>query len=356
MLLTHLPTSRRSLRAALIALAPLCVLASPLSAQSGHSDLAQAELQRRSAAASEAHELLKSGDEAYEAARYEEAATAYRGALDLLPSGAPAIAELRKEAVERYAQASIEVARKQRRLGDVAGAEATVNQVLADQIAPQHPAAMAELERINDPIRTNPAGDKEHTRDIEEVRQLLYSAEGAYNLGKFDEAKMVYEDVLKVDPYNVAARRGLERVGAAKTDYYRASRDQARGEMLMEVDKAWELSPGSGTEVDISFDPLVDDDPGMTIEGKIRTLIIPNVYLEDVTIQEAVDFFRQQSIALDTDELDPTQKGINIVLDLGSPDSEVGKAIRATRFDLNLKNVPSQYETLSLNLSGIIDG
>jgi general secretion pathway protein D len=340
MLLTDLPTSRRSLRAALLALAPLCVLAAPLAAQSGHSDLAQAELQRRSAAASEAHELLKSGDEAYEAARYEEAAIAYRGALDLLPSGAPAIAELRREAVERYAQASIEVARKQRRLGDVDGAEATINQVLADGVAPNHPAATETLEWISDPIRTNPAGTKGHTQDIEEVRQLLYSAEGAFDLGKFDQAKMVYEDVLKVDPYNTAARRGMERVNAAKSDYYRAARDQTRAEMLMDVEAGWELKVNDVTDVTGDFDPLIEGNPGVSIASKLKNFIIPVLYLEDVTIQEAMDYLRQQSVALDTAELDPAQKGINMVLDLGAPDSEIGKKIREIRFNLNLRNVP----------------
>ncbi|MEP4076967.1 Amuc_1098 family type IV pilus outer membrane protein [Haloferula sp.] len=340
MLLTDFSTTSRSLRAALLALAPLCVLMTPLVAQSGHSDLAQAELQRRSAAAAQAHELLKSGDEDYEAARYEEAATSYRKAVDMLPSGAPAIAELRREAVQRYAQASIEVARKQRRLGDVAGAEATVNRVLADDVAPEHPSAIETLEWINDPIRTNPAGTKEHTRDIDEVRQLLYSAEGAYNLGKFDQAEMVYEDVLKVDPYNVAARRGMERVNAAKTDYYRAARDQGRAELLMNVSREWELQVPMIADLETDFDPLIDGQGATSIADKMRDLIIPVVYLEDVTVQEAVEYLRQQSVALDTGELDPMKKGINIVLDLGGPDSEVGKKIRETRFNLNLKSVP----------------
>jgi general secretion pathway protein D len=302
--------------------------------------LAQAELQRRSASAAEAHELLKAGDEAYEAARYDEAAEAYRGALDQLPDGAPTVAELRREAVQRYAQASIEVARKQRRLGDVAGAEATVNQVLVEGVAPDHPAALETLEWINDPIRTNPAGTKEHTRDIEEVRQLLYSAEGAFNLGKFDQAEMVYQDVLKVDPYNVAARRGMEQVGAAKTDYYRAAYDQQRAEMLMNVDAEWELKVNELEDLEGGFNPLMDGEMGRNIATKLKTMVIPMVYFEDVTIEEAVEYLRQQSIELDSDELDPMRKGINIVLELGAPDSEVGKAIRQIRFNLSLKNVP----------------
>ena len=30
-----------------------------------------------------------------------------------------------------------------------------------------------------------------------------------------------YENVIRVDPYNSAARRGLERIASAKSDYYR---------------------------------------------------------------------------------------------------------------------------------------
>lgn len=325
------------------------MLADPVAAQGGHSDLARAELQRRATAATEARDLLTTGDEAYEAGRYADAAADYRKALDLLPEGAPAIKALRAETVQRYAQASIEVARKQRRLGDVAGAEATINEVLVDGIAPQHPSALQELERINDPIRTNPASTIEHTRDIEEVRQLLYSAEGAYNLGKFDQAEMVYEDVLKVDPTNKAARRGMERVIAAKTDYYRAAYDQTRAELLSQVDAAWELSVPSDDLVARIDETLDGGFAGAGVSEKVSEIVIPAIYLEDVSLAEAIDFLRQQTVALDP-EPDPTKKGINMVIDLGGPDSEVAQQIRAIRFNLNLKNVP-----LSVALDYITD-
>jgi Mg-chelatase subunit ChlD len=66
-------------------------------------------------------------------------------------------------------------------------------------------------------------------------------AEGEKNLGRFDEAKKSYESALRIDPENQEARKGLEEVTAAKSDYYRASYDHSRAEILMEVDKAWEL-------------------------------------------------------------------------------------------------------------------
>lgn len=89
----------------------------------------------------------------------------------------------------------------------------------------------------DDPIRTNPALAPEDGSKVDEVRRKLYIAEGNQNLGKFDDARKVYEEVLRIDPYNKAARRGMEKVAAAKSDYYRAAYDQTRAELLMEVDE-----------------------------------------------------------------------------------------------------------------------
>ncbi len=91
-------------------------------------------------------------------------------------------------------------------------------------------------------IRTNAALAFEHTENVDEVRRTLYLAEGNYNLGKFDDAKREYENVIRIDPYNKAARRGLERLAVARADYYRAAYDHTRAELLAQVDNAWELS------------------------------------------------------------------------------------------------------------------
>lgn len=81
----------------------------------------------------------------------------------------------------------------------------------------------------------------EPAQAVDQVRRNLYTAEGSYNLGKYDDAKKSYQETLKVDPYNSAARRGLEKVEAAKSDYYRAAYDHTRAELLAQVDAAWEL-------------------------------------------------------------------------------------------------------------------
>ncbi len=333
---------RISGRRRLMALAPLtCLLlsASLPAGEPGSGGLAQAELHRRAANVEEAKKLLEQGDEAYLSRKWQDAATAYASARELIPD-APATRELRVAATERYVQAAVERSREQSRLGDVAGAGETIDAVLDKAVAPNHPSALAMRAELDDPIRTNPALDKEHISDVEEVRFLLYQAEGAYNLGDFDKARRIYESVLRTDPTNKAARRGLERTAQARADYSRAAQDSTRATMLAEVDAAWELPIHPAIDVPVDPELGVERTSTVYLSEKLDRIIIPTVNFEDVSIEEAVDFLRGQSIALDNLEADPARRGVNFVLNLGPVDSEAGAAVRATRINLRLRNVP----------------
>ncbi|WP_035603323.1 Amuc_1098 family type IV pilus outer membrane protein [Haloferula sp. BvORR071] len=331
-----------SSRARLLAIAPLtCLLITqPLAAQ-GRTRLAEAELQRRAGKAQEAQELLKKGDESYKAGKWSEAVDAYAGARSLLPD-APATADARAAATERLAQASVELARKQRRMGDNEGAAATLDKILAPDVAPADAAARQLREELDDPIRTNPAANREHAENVDKVRRQLYEAEGFKNLGKYDAAEAMYQEVLRVDPTNKAARRGMEDAVQLRADYYRAAYDETRARHLAEVDAGWELKPRPLIEATNALGP-VDEGAAptrMLISAKLDRLIIPRVDFEGTTIQEALDYLRGQSITLDTFELDTKDKGVNFVLDLGPADSPAAKEILSTKINLQLKNVP----------------
>ena len=317
---------------ALIAAAGLFV---PLaSAQSGTAArLASKETQRRAVAIEEAQELLKKGDEAYNAERYAEAVEAYSGARDLIPD-APITAELRDATTLRFAQASVEQARFLSRKGDVAGAKVLLDKVLVADVAPNNPGAMQLRAQLDDPIRTNPALTAQHGKDVDKVRQLLYTAEGAYNLGKFDEATERYKDVLRIDPTNTAARRGMEQAAVAKSDYHKSAYDHARAEMLAQVDKEWELQvPPEVAVVPTNLDPDLSNSE-MSVQAKIDRLIIPKIALDQSTLFEAIDFLRASAANV--------QDGpnINFNINLGSPDSAESIRISALKFDLQLTNVP----------------
>lgn len=328
-------------RAALLAAA---MLAGPLHGGEAArpAGLADSELAKRSAAVEEAQELLRKGDEAYQKGRYAEAVEAYAGARDLIPD-APVSSELRRATTERYAQASVERARELSRKGDVKAAKDTVDKVLAEGVAPDDPGALDFRAQLDDPIRTNPALDAEHTRDVDQVRRLLYTAEGAFNLGKFDESVKVYQDVLRIDPTNSAARRGMERVAAAKSGYQKSAADHTRAEMLGQVEAAWanqvpapDLGEGPG-------DPGAADPsaPEMTVDAKLDSIIIPKILMDQATLDEAVDFLRNASRR--TDIAGGGDSGVNFTVNLGPPDSEAAKRIRSLKFDLQLSNVPLRH-------------
>ncbi len=277
--------------------------------------------------------LLQKGDEAYQAGRYQEAVEAYAGARDQIPD-APVSSALRKAATDRYAQASVELGRQLSRKGDVAGARTAVDKVLADGVAPNDPGALAFRAQLDDPIRTNPALTAEHAKNVDEVRRLLYTADGAYQLGKFDEADLNYQEVLRIDATNTAARRGMERVAAARSGYRNAASDHARAEMLAQVDAAWETAVPA-PQLDPSLgDPGIPGGIGgeITVAARLDQIIVPKIALDQTTLSEAVDYLR-------------TLKGedgqtVNFNLNLGPTDSEAAQNIRSRKFNLQLNQVP----------------
>ncbi len=98
---------------------------------------------------------------------------------------------------------------------------------------------------------------------VDEVRRKLSVAEGNQNLGKLEDAQKAYEEILQVDPSNQEARRGMEQVAAAKSDYFRAAKDHTRSEPLME---ATDVSPETKKQIalDLMSEVASADEPFST--------------------------------------------------------------------------------------------
>jgi general secretion pathway protein D len=279
----------------------------------GYSSLAQREMLRRQDAAAEGDRLLAEGREAYAKGDYQQAVDKYTQAVQRVPN-APAFADRRQSYIEHLGDASVALSMQHRKVGKYAEARTLLEAVIAQD--PNNFEAKRELGYLDDPIRTNPALTYEHTQNVDKVRRTLYTAEGNYNLGKYDDAKREYENVLRIDPYNSAARRGMERIASAKSDYYRAAYDHTRAELLSQVDAAWELSvPAELPELPTGSQATQDGGSGVAyINEKLRRIVIPRIDFEDTTVEEAIDFLRMRSAELDTLELDPTRKGVNFVV------------------------------------------
>src|SRR4029077_12222843 len=75
---------------------------------------------------------------------------------------------------------------------------------------------------------------------VEQVKQWLADAENFYQSGRYDLATKRYDQVLCLDPYNTAARRGQERIDNTKYQYGEEAYNETRARQLWKVEGAWQ--------------------------------------------------------------------------------------------------------------------
>ncbi|MEX1120107.1 MAG: Amuc_1098 family type IV pilus outer membrane protein, partial [Terrimicrobiaceae bacterium] len=199
--------------------------------------------------------------------------------------------------------------------------------------------ALALQKKLADPTRFNPALTPQFIANVEEVKQLLLEAEGFYASGRLDLAFKRYEQVLNIDKYNIAARRGMERVNLERQNYATTAYNESRGDMLREVSNGWEL-PVKRFDTQASSiieQPEIDTRGTAGINRKLDEIIIPRIDFRDATIREALEFIRQRAAALDTTETDPAQRGLNLVLKLAPGSPEEGVQINLSLTDVPLR-------------------
>lgn len=305
-------------------------------------DLEAAEATKRAAGREEAYLLLQKGDRAYLAGDFAEAVTAYGGAVELLPESARAAGELRAAAVERFSQAAVARAQDLGRKGGYEDARTLLDRAGSPAMA-EGDAAVEEMKgRLLDPIRTNPALSPEHAKAVDEVRRKLYTAEGYYELANFDEAFLTYQDVLRTDPYNKAARRGMEKVSSRISRYARTAYDEARATLFQEVDAAWELDKNVGMTAPRLEGGVIDFGTSgeVATREKLERIMVDTVDMDGATLEEAVDYLRVLSRNKDTTALNDDRRGIDFVLNLGNPELPKVQAILAKTVTLKLESVP----------------
>jgi general secretion pathway protein D len=322
------------------------------------SSLAQREIIRRTQAVAEADRLFAEGREAYAKAEFQVAVDKYKQALGNVRD-VPALVDRHESYTQHLADASVALAQSYRKIGKYDEARLLLEGVLAADVDPDNAIAKTELGYLDDPIRTNPVLTYDHVKNVDQVRRTLYKAQGYYDLGKYDQAKKEYEDILRIDPYNEAARRGMEKVADTKSDYYRAAYGHTRAELLMQVDQAWELSVPADVPT-FNTAPTANNiasDGVATINAKLRNIIIPKIDFEDRTVEEAIDYLRLRAAELDVTQLDPAKKGVNLVIrrpkgnalgggvaaeaEAGAEDLLGAGDLGAARIDeLRLRNVP----------------
>lgn len=125
----------------------------------------------------------------------------------------------------------------------------------------------------------------------------------------------------------------MEVAASAKSGYYKSAYDASRAEMLNQVAAAWETPIADKVEFPVVPElGGIDGGIEMTVSAMIQQTIVPKVNLDEVTLEEAVEFLR----TVKTED----GKSVNFTVNLGPQGSPVADKIRDARFSMQLTNVP----------------
>src|SRR5438309_10739766 len=125
---------------------------------------------------------------------------------------------------------------------------------------------------------------------VEKVKELLAEADSSYQSGQYDLAMKRYDQVLALDPYNTAARKGQEKINNTKYQYGEEAYDETRGRQLWKVEGAWQEPVRKYGAVAGPAAAGAQRELGGTaqVTRKLNTIIIPHIDFRDATIREAI--------------------------------------------------------------------
>ena len=307
----------------------------PAQAQSSVSAMAQAEARRRAIQVNTLNDDIERGYHLIDEQKAAEALALFSQAYKDIPN-IPLAQESRMAARNGYVVAGCLQAQVLAAKGDTAGAIKLLDELLDESVAPKDSRVVVLKKRLEDPDRFPPALTAEHVDKVGAVQTLLLKANSFAELGDWDKAVATFQDVLRLDPYNSAARRGMENAERQKQRYYKAAYDHQRSKMLNSVGQGWEDPvPLGNLDRSAMFGASAEANAynksrSEIIRDKLRTITLPRVEFVGATLAEAVELLRVRSRDLDSEG-----KGISFVINV--PPEALSKTI-----SLNLSNVPME--------------
>src|SRR3989440_5006765 len=275
--------------------------------------VAEREVHRRQTGISQGEAALARGQAAMKAKDYGAAHEEFRTAVTSLPD-AVVSGKAHDEAVEGFCKSGVVLAEARIAEGRYADAEAILSEVLSDRYDPKCHAAQELYAHLRQPGYFNKTMSPTFIEKVEQVKQLLTEADGFYQSGRYDLAMKRYDQVLALDPYNTAARRGQEKINNTKFKYGEEAYNETRSRQLWQGEKGREKTirryGATGEPAKLGIQKNLTDTA--RLNNKLNTIIIPRVEFRDATLREAVNFLREQ--AVENDPATEGERGINIVL------------------------------------------
>jgi general secretion pathway protein D len=290
----------------------------------------QREQQRRYDYLQRGLQAIEKGDEAMKDRDYALATAQYKFACDHIPNSENTKRAYRR-ALDKFCDASVKLAEQRITEGRYADAELTLREVLKEEYNPRCKDAIIVLSRLEEPDYYNKTIGPRFRGNVEQVKQWFVEAEGFYQSGRYDLALKRTEQILNTDPYNIAARKFQEKVNKAIDDYAVASYNETRSRLMKRVDLGWAMPVRRFNlpQTEVVNARSTELTRTELINTKLTRIVIPRLEFREATIREAVEFLKKKSVELDTTELVPANRGVNLVLKLEGGGSGAGPVMDA---------------------------
>ena len=291
--------------------------------------VAEREVQRRQAAIPEGEAALTRAKSAMKSKNYTLAHEEFKSAVSYLPDSVVS-GKAHDQAVDGFCKSGVALAEARIAEGRNADAEAILSEILSDHYDPKCRPAHELYMRLRQPgsfdktVRTvsSEGIDCEgrpalpFPERVERVKELLAEADSFHQSGQYDLAMKRYDQVLCLDPYNTAARRGQEKINNTRYQYGEEGYNETRSRQMWKVEGAWQQPVRKygavGPSAAVGSQRELGGTAAMT--NKLNKIIIPHIEFRDATIREAIDVLREQAAENDTGP--EGQRGVNIVLRL----------------------------------------
>lgn len=301
------------------------------------SSIAEREIARRQVLLNRATEQLIEGRRLLQEGKSGEAARLLLETYRSLPDS-PLAQELKTAVRDAFSDAACANARELLAQARYQEAHQMLDAVLATDVNPKHAVAAKLKRQAGDPDRYPPALTPDHLDKVKKVQDLLIYAASAEDIGDYNKALGAYEDVLRLDPTNVAARRGMESVERRKGVYFDAAYDHTRSRMLNDVNRLWETTVPPSTDMTNLF----AGGRGVGTAGnqgrrdrlmqKLRSLRIAKIDFSGATLEEVVEYLR-----ITSRDVDPEGKGVDFIVNV--PDETKTRALNLAINDVPLEEV-----------------
>ncbi|NBR96873.1 MAG: hypothetical protein EBT48_04630, partial [Verrucomicrobia bacterium] len=303
-------------------------------------ELTQREIDRRREATFRLNENLDLAERLYQAGEWEHAQAKFRLVMNQTDPQT-ATSGFYHRARTGVAKSLAAQALAQEKKGNMAEAAGLMKQA-ADLdpnnalVAKQAASYQEEAGRTSDPFEGNPAATADLVAKTQEIKKLLALADQLTETGQYRSARKQLDDVLRIDAYNLAARKKIEALEQKRLLVADKRYDASRVKAMTQVTEAWVPPPPARVD---SKQTRATGNAGASNAAEIlqalSSIEIPELVFNEKPVRAAVEELQRLS-----EQNDPKKRGINFVLRL--PPATEGSDPEAATISLELRNVKLQ--------------